>query len=118
MKKRPPRPEPQRKNIAALPAANGRERKSVIGSIGSRTRRSTATNATESPTPATSASTTSGEPQPTGVPRTNPPTRAHAPTLAPAARPPPPPGRGGRGRPPPPPPPRARPKSAGRPAAG
>ncbi len=62
-------------------AANDRERKKRIGSIGAAARSSHATNATSMTTPATIEPTTSGEPQPAGLPRTIPYTTPSRPSV-------------------------------------
>ena len=65
--------------MAPLPAEKARDRKNDIGSIGSRTLSSQATNAANSRTPVVSAATTSKEPQPAWLPRTSPHTTPNAP---------------------------------------
>ncbi len=55
------------KKIAALPAENPRERKSRIGSIGSRARRSQATKTASSTPPAASEPITSRLPHPASL---------------------------------------------------
>ena len=61
------------RKMAALPAEKARERKKVIGSIGSRARSSHATKAAMRSAPRTNESTTSRLPHPASLPRT----RAH-----------------------------------------
>lgn len=72
MKKSPPSPEPHRKKIAALPAANGRERNRLIGSRGAGARDCIRTNSAAHARPATSAVRTSSAPQPAVLARTSP----------------------------------------------
>ena len=81
--------------MAALPAEKARERKKLIGSIGSRARSSQATNAPNSIAPATSATITSALPQPARLPRTRPHTIRNAPPVTSAK-----PGRSIRASPP------------------
>jgi hypothetical protein len=69
-----------------LPAENPRERKKLIGSIGSRARSSHATNAAISSTPVASEATTSLLSQPATLPRTRPQTMPSAPPVT-SARP-------------------------------
>jgi hypothetical protein len=67
--------------VAMLPAANARERKNFIGSIGSGARSSQATNVATRARPATREPTTSALPQPAGLPRTSPHVIPSAPAL-------------------------------------
>ena len=67
-------------------AANARERKNRIGTIGAGARSSQAMNAASSAAPAAIGATTSSEPQPAGFPRTTPKTTPSRPVEA-SARP-------------------------------